>query len=107
MREQDFLKIYHCYIFGGTKSMNRDNEKNFGELVKFSRGKQSMSLKELEEKTGISASFIHRIENGKIDNPSVKVVLTLSVALKLDIDKINSCFFSDLLKESSNPNISD
>lgn len=41
------------------------------------RSTANITLREVEEKTGISNSYLSQLENGIIDNPSFKVVVTL------------------------------
>lgn len=59
--------------------------KNFGSIIKFSRENKNLSLKELEDKTGISASYINRLENGERQAPSVPIASELADALELDL----------------------
>ncbi|WP_340701008.1 helix-turn-helix transcriptional regulator [Brevibacillus borstelensis] len=46
----------------------------FGESIRALRIKSGMSLHDLSEKTGISSSYIVRIENGQIKKPSFSVI---------------------------------
>lgn len=59
--------------------------KNFGTIIKFSRENKNLSLKELEDKTGISASYINRLENGERQAPSIPIASELADALDLDL----------------------
>jgi len=45
------------------------------------RTKANMTLRELEQKSGISRATINNIENG-IANPTVEVICQLAIALK-------------------------
>jgi len=73
---------------------NRVVSKNFGSILKFAREGKDLSLKELEDITGISASYINRLENGERQAPSVPIVSELADALDLDfamlLDACNS-----------------
>ncbi len=62
--------------------------KNFGSIIKFSRENKNLSLKELEDKTGISASYINRLENGERQAPSVPIASELADALDLDLSML-------------------
>lgn len=41
------------------------------------RKDSGLTLREVEEKTGISTAYLSQLETGKIDNPSYKVTRTL------------------------------
>lgn len=57
---------------------------NFGKMVKFLRGKRGLSLKQMKEMTGISESYINRIENGSRECPSYPIIEKLASALSVD-----------------------
>lgn len=59
--------------------------KNFGSIIKYARESKNLSLKELEDTTGISASYINRLENGERKAPSVPIASELADALELDL----------------------
>jgi transcriptional regulator with XRE-family HTH domain len=67
---------------------------NFGAMVKYLRSKRNLSLREMREKTGISESYINRIENGSRECPSYPIIERLASALSVEP--------SDLLEVSSN-----
>lgn len=64
---------------------NRVVSKNFGSIIKYARESKNQSLKELEDITGISASYINRLENGERQAPSVPIASELADALELDL----------------------
>ncbi|MFE8698270.1 helix-turn-helix domain-containing protein [Cytobacillus sp. FJAT-53684] len=67
---------------------------SFGSMVKYLRGKRGLSLREMTELTGISGSYINRIENGSRECPSYPIIEKISSALGVEP--------SDLLEVSSN-----
>ncbi|MEK3976209.1 helix-turn-helix domain-containing protein [Psychrobacillus sp. FSL K6-1267] len=60
---------------------SRSVNPNFGNLVKHLRRKRSMSLRQMTEATGISESYINRIENGFRICPSFPVIEKLATVL--------------------------
>ena len=54
-----------------------------GKKVKELRRLNQWSLRELESRTGITASYIYRIENGGNSNPTVNVLKKLSEAFNV------------------------
>lgn len=61
---------------------------NTGNLFKKSRIKNGLTLQDVSIKTGISQSYISRIENNFRKEPSVKVVKSLSDVYELDFYKV-------------------
>lgn len=59
--------------------------KNFGSIIKYARESKNLSLKELEDRTGISPSYINRLENGERQAPSIPIATELADALDLDL----------------------
>lgn len=65
-------------------------KKSFGKILYYNRKARSLTIKQLERKSGVSASFISRIENDSA-NPSVDVITKLARALGMPL----SDFFHD------------
>ncbi|MCA9790975.1 MAG: helix-turn-helix transcriptional regulator [Candidatus Eremiobacteraeota bacterium] len=65
-------------------------KKSFGKILHFNRKARNLTIKQLEKKSGVSASFISRIENDSA-NPSVEVITKLARALGMPL----SDFFHD------------
>ncbi|SOC13474.1 helix-turn-helix protein [Ureibacillus xyleni] len=61
---------------------------NFAKEIRRKRKEKSLSLNELEEITGISASLIARIENKQSKNLGITVSFKLSNILKINILQI-------------------
>ena len=59
-----------------------------GNLKKL-REKQSLSLSDLAQKSGVNRITIHRIENGK-QKPMPRTVRKLADALQVDVEKLRS-----------------
>ena len=56
-----------------------------GIAVKYHRKKKGMSLAELESRTGISAGYLCRVENGKRRNVSIPIIQSLSEVLEVNL----------------------
>lgn len=71
------LKIYENRI-------SRNLNESFGSLVKHLRQKAGYTLQEVQDISGISASYIHRIEKGERKAPSFKIIEKLADVLHAD-----------------------
>jgi len=60
---------------------------NIGGKLRFYRGQNGMTLKELAERTGLSISFISDIENGR-KNPSVENLQKLADGLGVNTSEL-------------------
>lgn len=71
----------------GTTGIFKEEEsnapENFGLLLKHYRGLRNFSLKDLESGSGVSAGYIHRLENGERNSPSINKILALAKALRI------------------------
>lgn len=63
---------------------------NFGSLIKHKREEKGYSLNKLQELTGISPSYINRIEKGERKAPSLKIIEKLADALDADLSELLS-----------------
>jgi transcriptional regulator with XRE-family HTH domain len=71
---------------------------NFGIMLRHFRTKvKNLTLKELEEISGISASYICRLENGEKKSPTITIILQLAEALNIP----NSVLVATLIKKPS------
>ena len=70
------------------KRKRRKVNENFGSMIKYLREKQGYSLKDLEDITGISPSYINRLERGTRACPSYPVIEELAKALNADISEL-------------------
>jgi len=60
----------------------------FGSVIRHARESKGYSLKELEEITGISASYINRLEHCERRAPSYPIIELLADALDLDVSEL-------------------
>lgn len=74
----------------GTIAISANSKRSFGEILHYARKSRGMTIKQLESRSGVSASFISRIENDN-GNPSVEIVGKLAEALGIPV----SDFFYD------------
>ncbi|MEG0774367.1 helix-turn-helix transcriptional regulator [Clostridium sp.] len=68
------------------------NIKSFGELIRDLRKQREVSLYDVERETGISASYINRIERENRENPSMEYVSRLSRYFGIPITIIQDLF---------------
>lgn len=59
--------------------------KSLGETLKESRELRGLTLRQVEEATGISNAYLSQLENGKILKPSANVLYKLSEAYNIDL----------------------
>ena len=57
-------------------------------LIKELRKIKKVTLKQLKKQTGISISYLSRIENNKVKNPSLLAIVKIAEALNLKLDEI-------------------
>lgn len=67
--------------------LSRVIENDFGSWVKQIRLSKGLSLKELEILSGVTASYVHRLENGSRKTPSVPIVEKLAKGLGVSPDE--------------------
>jgi transcriptional regulator with XRE-family HTH domain len=60
----------------------------FGPYIRYLRERLGYSLKEVDELTGISASYINRIEQGQRKAPSYPILEKLAEAYKVDVTEL-------------------
>lgn len=65
---------------------------NFSKLIKDKRKEKALTLSSLEELTGISSSYISRIENEINKTPSLEHGLKLADALEIPIEQLRACY---------------
>lgn len=57
-------------------------------LIKEIRKIKKITLKEIKEKTNISVSYLSEIENNKVKNPSLLVMVKIAQVLEVKLDDI-------------------
>ncbi|MFF2531571.1 helix-turn-helix domain-containing protein [Brevibacillus sp. NPDC058079] len=68
--------------------IERSISENFGSLIKHLRESKGYSLKDMQTATGISSSYINRIEKGERKAPSIQIITKLAVALDQDVAEL-------------------
>lgn len=61
-----------------------------GELLSIARDLKGFSLRELENRSGVSNALISQIENGHVKEPGIFTVLRLCDSLGLSLDRIST-----------------
>jgi transcriptional regulator with XRE-family HTH domain len=59
-----------------------------GEYLKSERKKLRLTLRDVEDETGVSNPYLSQIENGKIKNPSANILYKLSKVYSLPLNDI-------------------
>lgn len=72
--------------------MEKNRNISFGELIKRLRKERDVSLYDVERETGVSASYINRLERENRDNPSMEYVSRLSRYYGIPITIIQDLF---------------
>lgn len=82
-------------IFGKDIYEEEIEENKFGDLVKEKREERGYSYAQLGELSGLSASYISRLEKGERRAPSYSVIQKLSEALEMNKNELESVFGQD------------
>ncbi len=70
--------------------MTTQKKQTLGEELKYQRESQKLSLRTVEEKSGISNAYLSQLENDKIKKPSANILHKLSEVYKLDFNYLLS-----------------
>lgn len=62
-----------------------------GELLRVAREIKGLSLRALENRTGIDNALISQIETGHVRSPSWKNVVKIAKVLNLKLDRLAEC----------------
>lgn len=79
---------------------------SLGDFIKHEREAQSMTLAMLAEKTGVSASYINRMERGDRKTPSIKIIERLSRALNVPVSSFLTSAKTDIVLSENIPTLS-
>lgn len=80
---------------------------NFGTLLQYYRVRvRGMSLKQVENETSISSSYINRLERGEKTSPSLPIVLKLAECLQIPYSILMATIFQRV-DEKTQPTISE
>lgn len=58
------------------------------EIIGAARAAKNLTLREVEEKSGVSNAMISQIETGQIKNPGFRMVVRIAKALKIPLKKL-------------------
>lgn len=61
------------------------NDETFGEVIREARKLKGVSLREMASRIGISHPYLSQLENGRNNNPSIEIILSLSRELDLSL----------------------
>ena len=67
---------------------NREVSKKLGRAIRYYREAQGVSLAELGDRAGISASYLNRIELGERLAPSLPIIKNIADALNLPLEHL-------------------
>lgn len=70
------------------KRLDRQVSDNLGSMLRHVRNQRKMSLASLADKTGISASYINRIELGERKAPSYPIIVQIAEALDISVSEL-------------------
>ncbi len=68
------------------------NTANYGSLIKGLRLQRNMSLYDLSKLAGISASYLHLLETGSRNNPTIGIVIKLNKILGISMLEVEKFF---------------
>ncbi|WP_442637621.1 helix-turn-helix domain-containing protein [Rossellomorea marisflavi] len=88
------FRFYH-------KRMERQVKGDFGSWLRSARKEKGYSLKELENRSGVTASYIHRIEKGARKTPSIPITEKLALALGVPPKELLSMLGHDIGEQSN------
>ena len=67
------------------KKQPREIHQSIGPRIKYFRERKKFSLHDLELKTGISSSYLNRIENGYRKSPSLPILELIATSLEIPL----------------------
>jgi len=60
-----------------------------GEIIRYNREEQGMSVRQLAEDAGVSYGYISAIENGRFSNPTYESLEKIAGALGVSLEKMS------------------
>lgn len=84
--------------------MNDSNNTSLGSVLRQARDLKKLSLRTVEEMTGISNAYLSQIENDKIKKPSADILHKLATTYKVDFNYLLQV--GGLVEKSSSNNVS-
>ena len=86
------------------KIMADPKNNSLGSVLRQSRDLRKLSLRTVEEMTGISNAYLSQLENDKIKKPSADILHKLATTYKIDFNYL--LHISGLVEKSSSENVS-
>jgi transcriptional regulator with XRE-family HTH domain len=83
------------------------NMETLGRTLKSIREKVSLTLREVEESTGISNAYLSQLENDKIKKPSASVLYKLADVYKVDLNVLLMAAGIIETNPNANPDVSE
>jgi transcriptional regulator with XRE-family HTH domain len=84
--------------------MANSNNTSLGGVIRQARDLRKLSLRSVEEMTGISNAYLSQIENDKIKKPSADILHKLSTIYKIEFSYL--LHIAGLVEKSSTENVS-
>ena len=81
-----------------------DSNQTFGNILRQARDLKKLSLRTVEEMSGISNAYLSQLENDKIKKPSADILHKLARIYKVDFNYL--LHIAGLVEKSSSENIS-
>ena len=78
-----------------------ENNLELATILKNKRKELGLSLKDLELISGVSSSYIHRLETNSRKSPSIQTLKKLTVALNLDMGKLPGILPEDIINSNN------
>ena len=78
-----------------------ENNLELATILKNKRKELGLSLKDLELISGVSSSYIHRLETNSRKSPSIQTLKKLTVALTLDMGKLPGILPEDIINSNN------
>lgn len=94
-RKYKYLNYCLTYQAFAWYTTHMNDQITLGTFLKAEREKNSLSLRAVEEKTGVSNAYISQIENDKIKQPSPNILLKFS--------ELYNISYNDLLELAGHP----
>lgn len=84
----------------GEEMSHVQNDRNlFGDFLLKCRAKRGWSLCEVEQQVGITPSYLHRLEQGKRRNPTVRLVESLATVYDVHVTTLVDLILLDQEEE--------
>ena len=72
------------------KTLDRPGDGSFGTALREQRRKRKLTVSHLASLSGMSASYLSRIEHGQLPPPSAKIMHRLATALNIEVGALQT-----------------